>query len=91
MSKEEFGEIQKTWKGSSCLTACNHICVISCTKEPSVMTRIVDILQKYGFTDLNDVMLLKGETFILNVHNPSNVCNMYMWYVVWVNQGLSTS
>ena len=62
MSKEEFGEIQKTWKGSSCLTACNHICVISCTKEPSVMTRIVDILQKCGLTGWREVMLLKGRT-----------------------------
>ena len=64
MSIEEFGEIQKTWKGSSCLTACNHIYVISCTKEPSVMTRIVDILQKYGFTNQKNVMLLKGGTIL---------------------------
>ena len=77
MSKEEVGEIPKTWKGFLCLTPSNHICVISCTKEPSVMTRIADILQKCGFTDQDNVMLLKGETFILNVHNLGNVHSMY--------------
>ena len=64
MSKEEFGEIQKTWEGSSWLTPSNHVCVISCTKEPSVMTRIADILQKYGFTNQKTVMLLKGGTIL---------------------------
>ena len=54
----------QTWEGSSCLTACNHICVISCTKEPSVMTMIADILPKYGFTNQKNVMLLKGGTIL---------------------------
>ena len=65
LSKEEVGEIQKKWKRSSWLTALNPICAISCTKEPSVMTRIADILQKSGFTGKEEVMLLKGGTILL--------------------------
>ena len=65
MSKEEIREIQKKWEGSSWLTRPNHICVISCTKEPSAMRRIADILQKYGFTNQKTVMLLKGGTIVL--------------------------
>ena len=65
MSKEEVGEIQKKWKGSHWLTALNPTFAISCTKEPSVMTRIADILQKSGFTGKEEVMLLKGGTILL--------------------------
>ena len=64
MSKEEVGEIQKNWVGFS-WTALNHICAISCTKEPSVITRIADILQTCGFTWKEEVMLLKGGTILL--------------------------
>ena len=62
MSKEEIQQVPKCWEGSSLETASNSICVISCTKESSVMTRIADILQKSGFTDQEHVMLLKGGT-----------------------------
>ena len=65
MSKEVVGVIHKKWDGYSWLTALNHICAISYTKEPSVMTRIVDILQKSGFTGEEEVMLLKGGTILL--------------------------
>ena len=65
MSKEEVGEIQKKWEGYSWLTALGRTCAISCTKEPSVMTRIADILQKSGFTGKEEVMLLKGGTIFL--------------------------
>ena len=65
MSKEEIGEIQKKWKRCPWLTALDHICAISCTKEPSVMTRVADILQKSGFTGKEKVMLLKGGTILL--------------------------
>ena len=65
MSKEEVGEIQKKWKRYPWWTVFNHICAISCTKEPSVMTRIADILQKSGFTGKKEVMLLKGGTILL--------------------------
>ena len=65
MSKEEIGGIHKNWKGSSLRTALDHICAVSCTKEPSVMTRIVDILQKSGFTEEEEVMMLKGGTILL--------------------------
>ena len=65
MSKEEVGEIHKNWVGSHWLSTLNHICAISCTKEPSVMTRIADILQKSGFTGKEEVMLLKGGTILL--------------------------
>ena len=91
ISKEEVGEVQKKWGRSSRLTALNHICAISCTKEPSVMTRIADILQKSGFTRVEGVMLLKGGTIIVNIYNLGNVQDMYMWYVVWVDQRLSTT
>ena len=66
MSKEEVGEIQKYWGEYPWFTALDHICEISCTKEPSVMARIVDILQKSGFTDHKHVMLLKGGTILLS-------------------------
>ena len=65
MSKEEIQQIPKCWEGSSLKTASNSICKISCTKEPSVMTRTADILLKSGFTDQNHVMLLKGGTILL--------------------------
>ena len=65
MSKEEVGEIQKNWDGFSWLTVLNHICVIACTKEPSVMARIADILQKSDYTGAKGVMLLKGGTILL--------------------------
>ena len=65
MSKEEIQQVPKCWEGSSLKTASNSICAISCTKEPSVMTRIVDILQKNGFTDQKNLMLLKGGTILL--------------------------
>ena len=65
MSKEEVGEIQKNWEGYSWSTALNHICTISSTKEPSVIARIADILQKSGFTGKEEVMLLKGGTILL--------------------------
>ena len=64
MSKEEVGEIQMNWGRFSCLTVLNHICVIACTKEPSVMARIADILQNH-FTGAEAVMLLKGGTILL--------------------------
>ena len=60
MSKEEVQVIAKKWERVSLKTALNHICVISCTKEPSVMTKIADILQKCGLTGREEVMLLKG-------------------------------
>ena len=63
--KEEVGEIQKTWKGYSWLTALNHICAISYTKEPSVMARIVDVLWKCGLTGREEVMLLEGRALLL--------------------------
>ena len=67
MSKGEVGEIQKNWSRevSSWRTVLNHICAISCTKEPSVIARIADILQKSGFTGVEGVMLLKGGTILL--------------------------
>ena len=65
MSKGEIQQVPKCWEGSSLETASNSICVISCTKESSVMTRIADILQKSGFTDQEHVMLLKGGTILL--------------------------
>ena len=65
MSKEEIQQVPKCWEGSSLETASNSICKISCTKEPSVMTRTADILLKSGFTDQNHVMLLKGGTILL--------------------------
>ena len=65
MSKKEVGKIQKKWERYPWLTALDHICAISCTKEPSVMTRIADILQKSGFTGEEEVMLLKGGTILL--------------------------
>ena len=79
MSKEVVGVIQKNWDGYSCLTALNHICAISCTKEPSVMARIADILQKSGFTGVEVVTFLKGETIlIVIIHNLGNVQDMYI-------------
>ena len=65
LSKEEIQQVPKCWEGSSLKTASNSICKISCTKEPSVMTRTADILLKSGFTDQNHVMLLKGGTILL--------------------------
>ena len=65
MSKEEIQQVPKCWEGSSLKTASNSICTISCTKEPSVMSRIADILQKSGFTGKKEVMLLKGGTILL--------------------------
>ena len=65
MSKEEIQRVPMCWEGSSLETALNSICKISCTKEPSEMTRIVNILQKSGFTDQKHVMLLKGGTILL--------------------------
>ena len=65
MSKEEVQVIAKKWVNGFLWAALNHICEISCTKEPSVMTRIADILQKSGFIDQKHVMLLKGETILL--------------------------
>ena len=65
ISKEEVGEVQKTWEGVHWLIVLNHICAISCTKEPSVMTRIVDILQKSGFTGAEEMTLMKGRTILL--------------------------
>ena len=62
MSNEEIQQVPKCWEGSSLKTALNSICTISCTKEPSVMTKIAAILQKSGFTDQKHVMLLKGGT-----------------------------
>ena len=59
ISKEEFGEMQNWPRGRYSRTALNPICTISCTKEPLVMIRIVDILQKSGFTGKEEVMLLK--------------------------------
>ena len=58
MSKKEVQQVLKCWKTA------NSICKISCTKEPSVMTRIADILLKSGFTDQEHVMLLKGGTLL---------------------------
>ena len=60
MSKEEIQVIAKKWEKVALESALNPICEISCTKEPSVMTRIVDILQKCGLTGCEEVMLLKG-------------------------------
>ena len=64
MSKEEIQQVPKCWEGSSLKTASNSICTISSRKEPSVMTRIADILQKSGFTGKKEVMLLKGGTIL---------------------------
>ena len=91
MSKEEFGEIQKTWKGSSCLTALNHICAISFTKEPSVMTKMADILQKCGLSEKEEVILLKGRA-IYSELPYSRQCTEYVYVVCCVgDQRLSTS
>ena len=65
MSKEEIQQVPKCWERFSLQAASNSICTISCTKEPSVMTRIADILQKSGFTGKEEVMLLKGGTILL--------------------------
>ena len=65
MSKEEVGEIQKNLEKYVWWTALNHICAISCTKEPSVMARIADILQNSDYTRAEGVMLLKGGTILL--------------------------
>ena len=65
MSKEEIRQVPKCWEGCSLENASNSICTISCTKEPSVITRIADILQKSGFTGKEEVMLLKGGTILL--------------------------
>ena len=64
MSKEEIQVIVKKWVNGFSWTALNHICEISCTKEPSVMTRIADILQKCGLTGCEEVMLLKGVSIL---------------------------
>ena len=60
MSKEEIEEIQKKWKGSLWSIPLKHFCAISCTKDPSVVTRIAQILQKCGLSGREEVMLLKG-------------------------------
>ena len=85
MSKKEIQQVPKCWEGSSLETASNSICKISCTKEPSVMTRIADILQKSGFTGKKEVMLLKGWTIIiLNIDNQGNVQDMHCGMVICI-------
>ena len=69
MSKEEVKVIVKKWERLSLDTALNHICVILCTKEPSVIGRIVVILEKCDCcTGRNELMFLKGGTTIVCIY-----------------------
>ena len=59
MSKEDVHEVQKKWITYDCQRGLSHICRLQCTKEPTVIARTVEILEKCGCTT-EDTTVLKG-------------------------------
>ena len=59
ITREECTDVQKKWVAYGWERGLKVICSIQCVKDPSVMTRTADILEKYGFTG-DDLKLLRG-------------------------------
>ena len=75
ISREECTDVQKKWEVYSLEKHLKAICIIRCVKDPSVMTRTADILEKYGFTG-DDLKLLRGGKNIVFV-----IVQLYLYVV----------
>ena len=60
MSEEDVRDVQKKWLTYDWQKGLSLICSIQCTKEPTVIARTVDILEKCGCTT-EATAVLKGE------------------------------
>ena len=48
MSKEDLHKVQKEWETNNWQRGLSLICRIQCTKDPTVIARTVEILEKCG-------------------------------------------
>ena len=66
ITREECTDVQKEWEAFGWARGLRVIYTIQCVKDPSVMKRTADILEKYGFTG-DDLKLLRGGKSIVFV------------------------
>ena len=70
MSKEDIHKVQKNWDTRGWISGLSILCAIQSVKEHTVITRTVQIFEKYGFTG-EGIAILKGvETTVLCTSNP---------------------
>ena len=67
MSKEDVHEVQKKWMTYGWQGGLSLICRLQCTKEPTVIARTVEILEKYGYTTEDITVLKGGKATVYNV------------------------
>ena len=66
ITRDECTVVQKKWKVYLWKGGLKVICTNQCVKDPSLMTRTANILEKYGFTGA-DLKLLRGGKSIVFV------------------------
>ena len=69
MSKEDVQDVQKGWETYGWQGGLSLICRLQCTKEPTVIARTVEILNKYDMATnrLEELRRLRGRKIISGV------------------------
>ena len=82
MSKEDVQDLQKEWETYGGQNGLSLICRFQCTKEPTVIARTVEILEKCGCTTEDTTVLKGGKATVYNVmHVYSTVHTVHVYRI----------
>ena len=82
MSKEDVHEVKKKWKTYGLQRGSSLISRFQCTKEPTVIARTVEILEKCGYTTEDTTVLKGGKATVYNVmHVYSTVHAVHVYSI----------
>ena len=82
MSKEDVRDVQKKWETYDGQSGLSLICGIQCTKEPTVIARTVEIMEKCGCTTQDTTVLKGGKATVYNVmHVYSTVHTVHVYHI----------
>ena len=91
MSEQDVHEVQKEWQTYNWSRGLILICRLQCTKEHTVITRTVEILEKCGCTTVTEgTKILKGgKATVCNVmHVYSTVHTVHVYHINLVHIGM---
>ena len=82
MSEEDVRDVQKKWDTYDWQRQLSLICRLQCTKEPTVIARTVEILEKCGYTTEGIIVLKGGKATVYNVvHVYCTVHTVHVYHI----------
>ena len=82
MSKEDIHEVQKKWETYDWQSGLSLLCRLQCIKEPTMIARTVEILEKCGCTTEDSRILMGGKATVYNVvHVYSTVHAVHVYRI----------